>query len=72
MAPYIRCITCNKVLGNRYPIYNKGIEEIYSNKSYSDEDKLNKKEELVNSLKLNSCCKMRLITTINKETILIT
>ena len=70
--PYIRCPTCNKIMGNRYQIYEENLRKIYSNKSYSKEDKLNKKEELVQSLKLNPCCIARLITTINKDEILIT
>ena len=70
--PYIRCPTCNKIIGNRYPIYSKGLTEINSNKSYSKQDKLDKQQELVQSLKLNPCCNPRLITTINKDEILIT
>jgi len=70
--PYIRCPTCNKILGSRYPIYENGLREIYSNKSYSKKEKEDKKEELVQSLDLNPCCNQRLITTINKDEILIT
>jgi DNA-directed RNA polymerase subunit N (RpoN/RPB10) len=70
--PYIRCPTCNKILGNRYPVYTDGLKKIKSNKTFSDQDKLDKKQELVQSLKLNPCCNQRLITIIDKEEILIT
>jgi DNA-directed RNA polymerase subunit N (RpoN/RPB10) len=72
MAPYLRCPSCNKIMGNRYSIYSDGLKKIYANKSYSKQDKLDKTEELVQSLLLRSCCNQRLITTINKETILVT
>jgi DNA-directed RNA polymerase subunit N (RpoN/RPB10) len=70
--PYIRCPTCNKILGNRYPILANGLKEIYAQKTTSEEEKLNKHEKLVKSLELNPCCNSRLITTINKDEILIT
>ena len=70
--PYTRCPSCNKSLSNRRPYYEKKLEEIYSNNMLSEEEKKNKKQELVEDLELGNCCKIRFITSIDEERILVT
>ena len=70
--PYIRCPTCNKLLGNRRIIYENTMNDIYSNNLLSEEEKMNKQKELIKKFELNPCCVNRFITEINKEKILIT
>jgi hypothetical protein len=70
--PYIRCPTCNKLLGNRRIVYEKTLGKIYSNNLLSEDEKKDKHQELIKTFELNPCCVNRFITEINKELILIT
>ena len=68
---YIQCPTCGYFLANRQKMYDNGLDEIESNPSLSEPEKLEKKNILVESLKLpRYCCKMRVITYKNKTEIL--
>lgn len=60
---YIKCPSCGYLLGNRQMVYEKGLDEIYSDPNTDDEKKLELKTKLVESLKIKRyCCKMRVIT----------
>ena len=68
---YLKCPTCNYVLGNRQKIYEQGLEEIESNTNNDEEKKLDLKQKLVDSLELKRyCCTMRVITYKNKTEII--
>lgn len=60
---YIRCPSCGFLIGNRQMVYEKGLDEIYSDPNTDNEKKLELKTKLVESLGIkNYCCKMRVIT----------
>lgn len=69
---YIKCPTCNKSIGTRIIYFNEELDKIYSNKTLSNEEKINKHEELVRSLLLNPCCNQRIITSLDKAKLLVT
>lgn len=68
---YLKCPTCGYILGNRQQMYDKGLDEIESNPNNDEEQKLDLKEKLIESLQLKRyCCKMRVITYKNKTEII--
>jgi DNA-directed RNA polymerase subunit N (RpoN/RPB10) len=68
---YIRCPTCNYILGNRQKIYDKNLEEIESNPNNDEAQKLELKQKLVELLQIKRyCCTMRVITYTNKTEII--
>lgn len=67
---YLKCPTCGYILGNRQKIYDLGLEEIESNPNNNEEMKIELKNKLIESLKVQKyCCKMRIITYKNKTEI---
>lgn len=68
---YLKCPTCGYILGNRQIIYEQGLEEIESNPNNDEEQKLQLKQKLIESLKIKRyCCRMRVITYKNKTEII--
>lgn len=66
-----RCPSCGTFIGNRLLYYNTHLEAIMSDPNKTEEEKMQLKTELVNSLGLERyCCKMRVITFINLPTII--
>ena len=62
---YLRCPSCNKVIGNRQQTYEQGLIQIEDNPNLTDEAKLELKTKLIESLEVSRyCCKMRIITFI--------
>lgn len=62
---YLRCPSCNMVIGNRQQDYEQGLRTIEDNPNLTDETKLELKTKLIDSLELTRyCCKMRVITFI--------
>lgn len=60
---YIKCPSCGYLIGNRQMVYEKGLDEIYSDINTDDTKKLELKTKLIESLKIKRyCCKMRVIT----------
>lgn len=60
---YIKCPSCGYLLANRQMIYEKGLDEIYSDPNTDNDKKLELKTKLIESLKIKKyCCKMRVIT----------
>lgn len=60
---YVKCPSCGFLIGNRQMIYEKGLDEIYSDPNTSNEKKLELKTKLIDSLEIKRyCCKMRVIT----------
>ncbi len=60
---YLKCPTCGYILGNRQIIYEKKLDEIMNNPNTDDNEKLEQKTKLVDSLNIKRyCCKMRVIT----------
>ena len=60
---YLRCPTCAYIIGNRQIHYETKLFEIDNNPNIDEEEKLNQKNKLVESLELKRyCCKMRVIT----------
>lgn len=72
MSAYTRCPTCNKLLSIRRIPLRKQMEELYTDNSLSPEEKLDKKQQIIESLQLNPCCINRFITELDKINILIT
>lgn len=69
---YLKCPTCSTILGNRQIMYETGLKKIMSDKTLTDEQRENKKLELLNKLEItNYCCKMRVITYVNLTDILV-
>jgi len=59
---YIRCPTCNRIIGHIQLEYDQKIEELCHNPKLSS-DKLNdEKEKLIKSYNLSYCCNMRIMT----------
>lgn len=59
---YLKCPTCNELLGNRQIIIENAIESII-NSDHDEDKKLEMKTELINNLGLtNHCCRMRVLT----------
>jgi DNA-directed RNA polymerase subunit N (RpoN/RPB10) len=57
------CPTCNKFLGQKVLIYEKGKENICKNPDLSSEEKEIELTKLLLSLKLKRyCCKMRMMS----------
>ena len=68
---YPRCPSCGTLIANRQIPYEKGLEEIESNPNLDEDMKLEQKRILIESLKIKLyCCKMRLMTYINKTEII--
>jgi len=59
---YLRCPSCNTLIGNRQIIYEKKLDEINSDPNTSDEVKLDLQTKLLKSFNLNYCCNMRIKT----------
>ena len=60
---YLKCPTCNTVIGNRNIKYAEQLERIINDLTLTNENKRKLKSELVNSLGLpNPCCKMRVMS----------
>jgi len=60
---YLKCPSCQYIIGNRQILYEDKLEEIDSNPNIDDAEKLVQKTKLVESLELERyCCKMRVIT----------
>jgi len=60
---YLKCPSCQYIIGNRQIIYENKLEEIDSNPNIDEDEKLVQKTKLVDSLELERyCCKMRVIT----------
>ncbi len=58
---YIICPTCNKLLGNLQIIYETQLDIIF-NSNNSEQQKDEKRIELLSKLVDNYCCKSRLIS----------
>ena len=60
---YLTCPTCGYFLGQKTLEWETKSNEICSNPNFSDEEKEEKKQELLVSLKLpRYCCRMRMIS----------
>jgi DNA-directed RNA polymerase subunit N (RpoN/RPB10) len=60
---YLKCPSCSYIIGNRQIIYEKKLDEIYSNPNIDDDEKMNQKTKLIDSLNIKRyCCRMRIIT----------
>ena len=67
---YLKCPSCAYIIGNRQRLYDFGLDEIESNPNNDEQTKLELKNKLVESLKIDKyCCKMRVITYKNKTKI---
>jgi DNA-directed RNA polymerase subunit N (RpoN/RPB10) len=63
---YVRCPTCHELLGHLQIPLEEGMQKIDSNLKLSDDERNNKKRELINSFNLKDyCCKMRLLTYVD-------
>lgn len=62
---YLRCPSCNMIIGNRQQTYERGLIQIEDNPNLTDKAKLELKTKLIESLEvLRYCCKMRIIAFI--------
>lgn len=60
---YITCPTCGYFLGLKTIEWEKKSDEICNNPKFSEEEKEQKKTELIKSLQLpRYCCRMRMIS----------
>ena len=60
---YMRCPSCEMLIGNRQIMYEDGLDKINSNPNLKEEDKLLLKIKLIDNLKIKRyCCKMRITT----------
>lgn len=65
---YLKCPTCNRLLGDKEVTFLSKVNEINSNPKLTDEEKVAEKEKLLDFLKVpkdNYCCRMRLMTFTN-------
>lgn len=68
MATYIKCPTCGRLLADKEIIFEQKIKKINEQYKFKYVEKEKKIIDLMNELKIpvnNSCCKMRLITSID-------
>lgn len=83
MYPYIKCPTCNKLLGDKYELYLKMKEQLYSEKTGKLPDNLHsynnisynnidiKTKEIFDILNItNYCCKIKMMTNIEFKSLL--
>lgn len=67
---YLKCPSCNYLLGNRQVFYEKELEIIESDNNTTESQKLDLKKKLVEKLELpRYCCRMRVMTFKSKTTI---
>lgn len=60
---YLKCPSCGNILSNRVLKMKKEYDEINNNFNLTDEEKQEKRTEVINSLKLKRyCCKSRVMT----------
>ncbi len=60
---YLKCPSCGTVIGNRQIPYETKLQEIENNPNIDENEKLEQKSKLVESLGLKRyCCKMRVVT----------
>lgn len=63
---YVRCPTCHNLLGHLQIPLEEGKKKICNNPKLTDNEKEEKKRELINSFGLkNYCCKSRLISYVD-------
>ena len=73
---YMRCPTCGEVLGNKELIYEQKMKELCNSLGIDDdivsmghmdkhEEFIKKRQDIVQDLVSNICCRMRLITYID-------
>jgi len=68
---YLRCPSCQTIIGNREIQYDTELDKIENNPNIDEEEKLEQKTKLLNSLELERyCCKMRVSTFKNKTSII--
>ena len=68
---YTRCPTCGTKLGNRQIDLDNALKIIEANTTMTDQEKQDARSNAVNNLNLKYyCCKMRVITAINKSQII--
>lgn len=62
---YLRCPTCKTILGNKQLAFEEGITKICNNQNLTEEQKDQKKMELLDDLEVKKyCCRMRVLTYI--------
>lgn len=64
---YIKCPSCRTILANKQLPFEEGIEQICKDDKLLDEQKNEKKEELLDKLEIkNICCRMRILTYVKE------
>ena len=60
---YLKCPTCGNILGNKQIGYERDLQAICEDTSLSDEERDEKKMELLDIYELDKyCCRMRMLT----------
>ena len=63
---YLICPTCGKVLGDIEIDYEIKSEKIMTDSTLSEQEKIVKRKELIESMGISRyCCKMRIITQVD-------
>lgn len=64
---YIRCPTCNRLLGHLQLPFETKLHKIMENDKLSEDEKITAKQELINNElgNIRYCCKTRLLTYID-------
>ena len=63
---YLRCPTCGVLLGNKVIEYEEQINKINALLDLSTNERIKKRQELLEKLDVNRyCCKMRMITYVD-------
>lgn len=69
---YYKCPSCRTILANKQLLYEKGLKEICENVKLSEKQKNEEKKKLLDKLQLvNICCRMRMISYVDKVNVLI-
>jgi DNA-directed RNA polymerase subunit N (RpoN/RPB10) len=69
---YLICPSCGHLFADKQIEFEEKSDEINNNKSLNSETKTAQISELINSLGfINPCCKMRIISNIRQEKIIV-
>ena len=63
---YLKCPSCGNLISNRVIIMKEKYDEIENNLDLTDDEKQQKRTDVINSMKLKRyCCKSRIMTIAN-------
>lgn len=69
---FVKCPSCKTQLANKQILFEERLEEICNNEKLTEKQKNEQKKKLLDDLNLKRyCCRMRMLTYIREELILV-